>query len=83
MDLRIRQRFTAVVKPLEVLFEYVDTVGPFKVMLPVRSSGEAPEAVRNCIFYVSAWESGQRKSRWETLSSTWAPRSRSMKGRRL
>ncbi len=41
VDLRIRQRFTAVVQPLEDLFEHVDTVGPFKVMIPVRSSGEA------------------------------------------
>ncbi len=28
---------------MEDLFEHVDTVGPFKVMLPVRSSGEARE----------------------------------------
>ena len=41
VDPHIRQRFTAVVKPLEDLFEHVDTVGPFKVMIPVRSSGEA------------------------------------------
>ena len=41
VDPHIRQRFTAVVKPLEDLFEHVDTVGPFKVMIQVRSSGEA------------------------------------------
>ena len=41
VDPHIRQRFTAVVQPLEDLFEHVDTVGPFKVMIPVRSSGEA------------------------------------------
>ena len=41
VDPRIRQRFTAVVQPLEDLFEHADTVGPFTVMIPVRSSGEA------------------------------------------
>ena len=57
VDLRIRQRFTAVVKPLEDLFEHVDTVGPFKVMLPVRSSGEAQKlyGIAYSVFQLGKW----------------------------
>ena len=43
--------------PLEDLFEHVDTVGPFKVMLPVRSSGEAQElyGIAYSVFQFRKW----------------------------
>ena len=40
VDPRIRQRFIATVTPVEDLFESVDTIGPFTVLIPVQASGE-------------------------------------------
>ena len=54
VDPHIRQRFTAVVKPLEDLFEHVDSVGSVQGNDSGAIFGRGSEAVRIRIVYASA-----------------------------